>query len=329
MVAKKGRLSRFVRFVVDLLSGVGKRRIWTYAAAAAFYLFLAIFPITTLICSLLPYTPLTQETLLNLMSGVLPSSVFELISGIVEDVYTASGATMSIAAVVSVWSASMSLVSLMRGLDAAYDRERRMNFLLLRFLACWFMVIMLAAILVTLCAIVYGQKILDLLQSKLVPSWAVDALFVIIRYGRYLVIMLFLYLVFLLLYKWMPIGKNKLKQQWRGAVFTTVAWLVFSWAFSFYLDKFGKYGVYGILGTVIVALMWIYYCMFFVLLGGYLNNYVLTKKLAEEQNPETERNPETEQKPTEVGDTETEKGETDNGSESVELRGDATLSGDT
>ena len=230
---------------MDFFDGIGARKIWTFAAAAAFYLFLSLVPILGLVCSVLPYTPLTEATFLAFLQRFAPEELYSVLSGIIVSIY-----------------------------DAAHDISRKENFVVFRLRACFFMVIALAAVLMTLCGIVYGGRILDLVSRHLTGSWAEDVLLAIIRIGRYPVMMLILFLVFLIMYKWMPAGKRRLMRQWPGALFTTVAWLVFSWGFSLYVSYSDRYGVYGILGTVIVALLWIYYCLFILLVGAYINRFV-------------------------------------------------------
>ena len=53
-----------------------------------------------------------------------------------------------------------------------------------------------------------------------------------------------------------------------------MAWVVFSWVFSLYVDLSGKFGAYGFLGTILVAMMWMYFCLCFLLIGGYINRYM-------------------------------------------------------
>ncbi len=275
-------MSRFKRFfwgVVEFFDGIGARKIWTYAAAGTFYLFLSIVPIVALLGSILPYTPLTQEVILSILDGTVPPSVYTLLEELVGHIYDSSTTTLSISAVLSVWSASLSILAIMRGMDAAYDLKRRENAILFRLRACFFMVVMLAAILVTLCAIVYGQKILTFIQSTLKETWAVNLLFTILQVARYIVMLLVLFTIFICLYKWMPTGRRKLSRQWYGALFTTLAWLIFSSVFSVYVGVSDRYGIYGVLGTVIVAMLWMYYCLFFLLVGGYINRYVDIKRL--------------------------------------------------
>ena len=277
------KLKRAFWGVVEFCDGIGARKIWTYAAAGTFYLFLSIVPIIALLGSILPYTPLTQEAILGIIDGAVPPTVYSLLEELIGHIYDSSVTTLSISAVLSVWSASLSILALMRGMDAAYDLKRRENAILFRLRACFFMVVMLASVLVTLCAIVYGQKILALIQSTLHESWAVNLLFGFLQVARYLVMLLLLFTVFICFYKWMPTGKRKLSRQWYGALFTTVAWLVFSSVFSVYVNISNKYGIYGVLGTVIVAMLWMYYCLFFLLVGGYINRYVDIRRLERQE----------------------------------------------
>lgn len=268
------KLKRAVTVAVDFLEGIGGRKIWTFAAAATFYLFLSLAPILGLVCSLLPYTPLTEEAFLGYLARVAPEDVYSVLSGIVTSIYDSSTATLSITAVASVWTASLSMLSLMRGMDAAHDITRKENFIIFRLRACFFMVIALAAVLLTLCGLVYGGKILELVSRNLNGTLVESVLLGMVKVLRYPVMMLFLFFVFLVFYKWMPAGKRLLKLQWPGAAFATVAWVVFSWAFSVYVDYSDRYGVYGILGTVIVALLWMYYCLFILLAGAYINRFI-------------------------------------------------------
>ncbi len=268
------RFRKTVAVVVDFFDGVGRRKIWTFAAAAAFYLFMSLVPILGLVCSLLPYTPLTEEMFLGFLRGVVPEDMFSIVSGIVVSVYDSSTATLSITAVASVWTASLAMLSLMRGMDAAYDLTRKENFIVFRLRACFFMVIALAAVLLTLCGIVYGGMILDFIASRLDGTWAEMVLVTLVKIVRYPVMMFILFVVFLIFYKWMPAGRRRLWRQWPGAAFAMVAWLIFSWVFSLYVSNSNRYGVYGLLGTVIVALLWMYYCLFILLIGAYINRFV-------------------------------------------------------
>ena len=121
---------------------------------------------------------------------------------------------------------------------------------------------------------VYGGQILQLLYNFLPHNGAVDWLFDIAGYMRFIVVLAVLALVFSFTYWRMPARKLRYKAQWPGAVFCALSWAVFSVIFSFYVSVSNRFGAYGLIGTVIVAMIWLYYCFYFLLLGGYINHFI-------------------------------------------------------
>ena len=76
-----------------------------------------------------------------------------------------------------------------------------------------------------------------------------------------------------MMYKFLPNRKATLKSQLPGAVISAVAWSVFSLCFSIYLDLFSVANMYGSLTTLIMIMLWMYFCMFIFLLGAEINAY--------------------------------------------------------
>lgn len=125
--------------------------------------------------------------------------------------------------------------------------------------------------------IVLGNNIFNWLL-QFVPGMAVfDTLF---KYGKYLCMLVFLILFFLLVYMNFPNRKSKLRYEFWGALFSTIAWLVYSWAFSFYISNFANYSItYGSLATVVIFILWLYGTMNIVFVGAEIN--VVLRKFAE------------------------------------------------
>lgn len=60
----------------------------------------------------------------------------------------------------------------------------------------------------------------------------------------------------------------KFREVWPGALFSLVAWLLVSWAFSFYVDNMASYSVlYGSLAAIIVLMLWLYFVSMILLMG--------------------------------------------------------------
>ena len=66
-----------------------------------------------------------------------------------------------------------------------------------------------------------------------------------------------------------------------GAVFCAASWILFSWGYSIYVSFSDQFGAYGYLGTVMVVMMWLYYCMMFFLIGGCINVYFTNRQQQE------------------------------------------------
>ena len=127
--------------------------------------------------------------------------------------------------------------------------------------------------------------ILAYLHSILPENDFVERLFSLTKYMRYLLVLAILTLCFILFYRWVPAGGRRAAAQWPGALFCALAWAVFSWAvfswvFSLYVSISDKFGAYGYIGTIMVAMMWMYYCFMFLLIGGCINA-VIEKRRAE------------------------------------------------
>ena len=63
-----------------------------------------------------------------------------------------------------------------------------------------------------------------------------------------------------------------MKVQLMGAAFSAVGWMIVSWIFSVYLDIFkGFSSMYGSLTTIVLIMLWLYFCMYILLFGGEVN----------------------------------------------------------
>lgn len=274
----KGTLRDIYDAVDDFSKGMGRRRITTYSAACAYYLFMSLIPMIMLLVSIIQYTPLTQEMILEAISDYVPDSLYEIISSIISSIYSGGRVALTVSILLTIWSAAASMKALMRGMDSMYDAERHEDFFVFSLRACFYMVVLVLVLLLSFFVMVYGGEILQLLYDTLPHGGTLDKLFGALRYLRYVVVIAVLALVFSFTYWRMPARRLRYKAQWLGAAFCAVSWSVFSVIFSFYVSVSNRFGAYGVIGTVIVAMIWLYYCFYFLLLGGYINHYIAERR---------------------------------------------------
>ena len=93
-----------------------------------------------------------------------------------------------------------------------------------------------------------------------------------IRFG---VLIVSMFIVFLLIYKFVSRSNMSIKKQIPGAIFSSVLWYGTSWFFSIYIDIFkGFSNTYGSLASIILVMMWLYFAMYIVLIGAEINTLV-------------------------------------------------------
>ncbi len=254
----------------DFMKQLSRENVNAYAASTAFFLFVSLIPMLILVCSIIPYTPLTEADLMKAAVEVTPAYVNGVLTSVITEVYGRSAGVISIAAVATIWASGKGVLALMRGLNAVNDVQEDRNYVLLRIQASFYTVMMVVAMLLSLLAMVFGNVFIELILKRL-PE--IQYLFGFLIHFRFLWVWLVLTVFFVLLYTFIPNKKMKLRGQIPGAVFSAVSWSVFSWCFSIYVDRFHGFSMYGSLTTIVVIMLWLYTCMYIILVGASLNRY--------------------------------------------------------
>lgn len=79
----------------------------------------------------------------------------------------------------------------------------------------------------------------------------------------------FIFVMFALIYRYLPARRIPWRIALIAATFTSVVWELFKAAFAWYVANFGDYTTtYGALATLIVLVFWIYYSCVVFILGG-------------------------------------------------------------
>lgn len=247
-----------------------KKNISAFAASTSFFLFLSMIPLLMALCAILPYTRLTEANLITAITKFTPDAMDGLVISVVSDVYARSAGTITVFAIVTIWSASKAMLALIRGLNAVNDFEERRNYFVLRFIACIYTAIILIAMVLALFVMVFGNVIVDLLLADIPP------LHILVQFAmrfRFLFSWAVLMLIFALIYAYVPSNKLHFKGQIPGAAFSAVMWGIASYFFSVYVDHYNGFGTYGGLTTVVIMMLWFYLLMYILMIGAHINRY--------------------------------------------------------
>lgn len=248
-----------------------------YSAQCAYYTILSFIPFAIILITLIQYTSITQQNLFEAISKVIPNSMNELVLGIVQEVYSKSIGTISISIIFILWSAGRGLYALTKGIQEIYkiEGEKKESYFILRFKAILQTIIFIILITVGLALLVFGNSFVSIIQEYFGAFLEFTGVSAIITQIGFIFIT---FIIFLIIYKFMPKHKVTFKSQIYGAIFAAIVLNVISFIFSIYLDIFKGFSItYGSLTTLILVMMWTYACFYTVFLGAELNKQLAYK----------------------------------------------------
>ena len=210
-------------------------KINAYSAQSAFFIILSTIPFLMVFSSLLQYTPITEGTLLKLYQTALPDYISAFLISITDEVYNRSVGIISITAIVAIWSAAKGIQYMTDGLNSVNDLEENRNWFVLRLWAIVYTIVFLFAVVFTLVVLVFGNTLHDLAVEYIPLLQSITDLIVKFR-GFVLFGILFVF--FDIIFTMLPNKKLTFKSQIPGAAICAVAWYVFSFALSIYVDYF-------------------------------------------------------------------------------------------
>lgn len=263
-------LGRLLFIGYDFGKHMNRKNINSFAASTAFFLFLSLIPMLMLLCALIPYTPITEANLMDVAREITPDTMDSLVVNIIHDVYNKSIGIVSVTAVVTLWSAGKGMLALMRGLNVINDVEEDRNYMVLRVVASLYTILVLILMILSLLIMIFGNILIGLVERRIPQT---SYFFEILLHFRTLFVWFVLTIFIALMYTYVPGGKLGFKMQLPGAVVAAVGWSIITWFFSIYVDRFNGFSTYGSLTTIIILMLWLYSCMYIVMMGAFLNRY--------------------------------------------------------
>lgn len=255
----------------DFLKKLKEDHINAYAAQTAYFMILSFIPFIMMLLTLIKYTPVTKADLLTTAVDILPSSIDPMVISIIDEVYNKSSAVLSISAITAAWSAGKGVMSIIQALNTINDVKEERGYIMIRLRAAFYMVIFVVAVVLSLIIIVFGNKILLIIERQYPLISRLTSLLAEVKNFAVLGV---LTLLFWIMFKFIPRKRVKKSKQLPGAVISAVAWTIFSFGFSLYIDlSSGFANMYGSLTTIILVMLWLYGCMYIMLVGAEINSY--------------------------------------------------------
>jgi membrane protein len=246
--------------------------VFDLAAQQAYYFFFALFPALLFVIALASFFPLQGliDSILRMISQVIPTDVVRILTdSIVSLSSRKSGGILTFAFLVTIWSSSGAMVSIITTLNAAYDVTESRPWWKTRLTAVALTIGIAVFILASMFLVIAGPTVAEHLASRLQLGPAFKWAWWVLQWP---VVFMLAATAIGLVYYFAP----DVEQDWvwitPGSVLATLLWLGISLGLKLYYQWLpNANAAYGTIGGVMVLMLWFYCSGLALLLGAELN----------------------------------------------------------
>jgi len=254
------------------------------AAALAYYLLFAIFPLLIFLSNLLGLLDLNIHAITQTLQQFLPNDIVDIVESYLDYVSNSSSHSLLwFTLVFSVWFPMRAAKGLMNDVRLAYrlgKPQKPVVYTIRRFI---YTIVLLLVFSLTLILSTLGEHVLRYINQVFlqVPLHISETIFSLWQFMRFVPMALLMLAAIGGLYSASLDKLPGLKEILPGILAALISWLLLSICFSFYVERFANYSViYGTLGAVIVLMLWLYMTAIILILGAELNAALAEIKLA-------------------------------------------------
>ncbi len=243
------------------------------AAAIAYHVLFSFIPLITVLLAVFGFImrdPQRQQLAADRVLASLPLQSGTLVYDSIHNISTQTGALTLIGLLSLLWTAS-GLFGVIRGtLNIAWDAKAKRGFITGTLLDLG-AVLGLGVLLIVSFAgtmAIHSLQTLSVNQSGALVTGSLQTLFTVLGV---ILPAASSYVVFLLLYRYVPNVRHSVGDVWPGALVATLLFELAKHGFVFYVSHFNKYqAVYGALGAVMLFMLWTYLSAIIMLIGAEL-----------------------------------------------------------
>lgn len=246
----------------------------------AFFLVLTIIPMVALIITLAAALSLSTESIRVAIDQTLPSQI----AAIIEAIIVGKGMSLNLFVffISAFLLASNGTYSMINISNEIYKIEPK-SFVKRRTKAIVMIFIMTGLFFFLLAVPVFGSTLFELIVQLTGNGTFTNILHNGLILLKYPIIIFILFSNIRIMYIIAPDEQIPPKTITKGAIFTTVGWILSTEIFAFYIETFAKYDIiYGSISNVLVLLLWVYLLSYIYVLGMIINASEFKKEVITE-----------------------------------------------
>ena len=278
-MGKRKKINLFIPVLRLLVTNFFEHDVGKNAAALAYYLLFALFPLLIFISNVLGLLKLDISAIIQVLQRILPSDIVGLVETYLEHVsHTSSQVLLWFALVFSIWFPMRAAKGLMDDVRLAYHLDKPTDVVRYTVRQLAYTIVLLLVIGLTLVFSTLGKQVLGYI-NYLIPeqTMRISVYFIDIwQYLRFVPVGLLMYAALGTLYAASLDKRQPVKNFLPGMIAALSTWMIVSIGFSFYVENIANFSViYGTLGAMIVLLMWLYMTAVILILGAELNAAIM------------------------------------------------------
>ena len=264
---------------MDLFKRMGKEAladdVLDLAAQQAYYFFFALFPALLFVLAVASFFPLQDliDRVVQMLASVAPRDVINIITQAMHALSDRnSGGILTVGFLVTLWSSSGAMVSIITTFNAAYDVTESRPWWKVRVIAIGLTVALATFIVVSMFLVLAGPSVAEHLATTAHLGGAFKWAWWILQWP---VAFALATTAIGIIYYFAP----DVKQHWvwitPGSLLATIVWLTVSLGLKYYYALVpGANATYGAIGGIMVLMLWFYVSGLALLLGAELNSEI-------------------------------------------------------
>jgi len=236
----------------------------------AYFSLLSLFPFIIYINTLITAINIPSDRLITILTPILPNEIANMIGSYVEYISDISTTKLlSIGILLTLYSASRSVRSIEKAINAAYDIIEQRRFIRSTVLSMLFILFFgIVIIIVLLLSVVTKNILANIFFFFGISQQAVN----LILFLKWAFIIISLFFTIASVYYFIPNKKIKIRSVLPGTILSMVCFAMLSIGFSIYVNNFARFSVlYGSIGALFLLMLWLYIAGIILVLGAELN----------------------------------------------------------
>ena len=235
----------------------------------AFFLVLSIFPILTLIGVIASKFSINVSLLVNAINTTLPSNVSSVLVGYVQG--KGFDTNIGIFMIIGFYLASNGSNAIILASNNLYGFPNS-DYISRRIKALILTIILILLFMFILIFLAFGSHILNILLKNIPDKSLVSIIknsFLVLKWPFSIFVIFFnIKLIYTIAPDWKVLSKHTT----RGAVFTTLSWIVVVQFYTFWVTHFSNYDIfYGSLSNIVVLMLMTYIISYILIVGVAIN----------------------------------------------------------